>query len=140
MARVLARNASLGIDSSAGACVALSARASTIALSWTAEAPETTSFGEVNRSRLQDGLQDYELTADMFFDAAAGNVDVTLAAIMGASTRFIFGPNGSSSGCNMYSGCVILTNYSINFGVADAATVSLTLTPRSGSLTRGTFA
>lgn len=140
MARIVAKNVSFGIDSAAGACVALSGRFNSVALSWTAETPEVTGFGAVNRERLPDGLQDYEVTLNGFYDAAAANVDATLSGIgPGGSTRFIVGLAGSTSSCVMYTGCVILSNYALNAGVADAATLTMTLTPRSGSLTRGAF-
>jgi hypothetical protein len=137
MGRIVARNASLGIDDNTGACQAITGRANSIALSWTAEAPEVTSFTETTRTRVPGGLLDYELTADLFYDTAANSIDTIFSGLLGGSgTRFMLGPSGSTSTCVMYSGCVVLTSYDINLGVADAATVSITLVPRSGSLSR----
>lgn len=140
MAKIIARNASLGIDDSSATCRPLSSLVNNIALSWSSESPEVTSFGQNTRERLQDGIKDWELTFDAFFSSGANEVDVVLSGILGGSTRFSFGPAGSTSGCNMYAACAILSTYDMTFGVADAATVSGTLVARSGSLTRTTFA
>jgi len=141
MAKIVARNASLGIhDSTAAAtCRAFSASANSITLTYSAEAPEVTAFGDGLRQRLQDGIKDWELTFDAFFATGANEVDATLYSLVGASTYFSFGPNGSATGAILYGACAILTNYEMTFGVADAATVSGTLVSRSGSLSRGTW-
>ena len=140
MAKQVARIASFGIEDSAGACQALTGRFNNVTLSWTAEAPEATGFGETTVQRLSGGIQDWEFSGDVWYDAAANQVDVVFAGIgAGGATRFIGGPSGSSSGCNAYSGCGVLTNYEMKFGVADAAQASFTIAARSGSLTRSTF-
>ena len=140
MARIVAKNAALGLDDNTGTCRALSGRANSITLTMSGEAPEVTGFTEVTRQRLAGGLLDWELTADIFFDAAANQTDLVLSGLMGGSgTRFIFGPAGSTSGCNAYTACAVLTEYGKSFGVADAGTATLSLTARSGSLTATTF-
>ena len=139
MARIIARNASLGIDDSAATCRALSGMSNTVTLTMSAEAPEITSFGETYRTRLQDGIKDWELTADIFFASAANEADAVLAGILGGSTRFVLGPAGSTTTLLKYEGLGILTNYEMTFGVADAGQGSLTMVARSGSLTRTTF-
>lgn len=140
MAKIVARNASLGIDDSSAACRAFSASANSVTLTYSAEAPEVTAFGDTLRQRLQDGIKDWELTFDAFFATGADEVDAVLYGIVGGSTHFSFGPNGSAASTIRYSASAILTNYEMTFGVADAATVSGTLTARSGSLTRTTWA
>lgn len=140
MARIVARNAAFIVDDNTGACISMSGRANTVALSWSAEAPEVTSFTETTRARVPGGLMDYEVTADLFFDAAVNQVDAVFSGLMGGSgTEFWMGPSGSTSGCVMYSGSVILTRYNMNMTVAGAATVSVTLVPRTGALARGTW-
>ena len=139
MAKIVARNASLGIHDSSGVCRAFSSSANNITLTYSAEAPEVTAFGDVLRHRLQDGIKDWELTFDAFFATGANEVDATLYGIVGASTYFSFGPNGSATTNILYGACAILTNYEMTFGVADAATVSGTLVARSGSLSRGAW-
>ncbi len=142
MARIVARNAALYVDDNTGACTSISGHANTIALSYTGEAPEVTSFGETTRTRLTGGLLDWEITADLFYDEAAGKTDAIMSGLLGGSgTRVQFGPAGSATATSpvRYSGCAVLTEYSMNFAVADAGTASVTFAARSGSLTRGTF-
>ena len=140
MARITAKNASFYLDDSSATCRAMSGRINSVTLGQSAEAPEVTSFGEGTRTRLNDGLKDYELTFDAFYDEASNQVDAILSGLIGGSTVFQLGPSGSTSTLVKYSGCVVLTDYTINLGVADAATVSMTLAPRTGSLTRTTWA
>jgi hypothetical protein len=140
MGKLAARNASIGIDDSTAVCRALSGDVNSITLTYSAEAPEVTGFGSNVRERMQDGIKDWELTFDAFFNSDAARADQVLSGILGGSTRFCFGPAGSSSGASMYTACAILTSYEMTFGVEDAGTVSGTLVARSGSLTRATFA
>ena len=139
MAKIIARNASLGLDDSSGTCRAFGGFNNQISLSWTAESPESTGFGDVSTQRLSGGLQDYQLTANVYFATGANESDVVLSGLIGGSSRFAFGPSGSTSGCILYTGCVILSDYSMDFALADAATAALTLVARSGSLTRTTW-
>ena len=142
MARIVARNASLYVDSNTGASTAVTGRANTIALSWTAEAPEVTSFSETTRTRVPGGLMDWELTADIFYDEAAANMDSLFSGLMGGSgTRIRFGPAGSSEPASpvCYAGSCVLTEYSMNFAVADAGTANVSFAARTGALSRGTF-
>ena len=139
MAKVIAKNASLGIDDSAGTCRALTSFANQVTLTLSAETPEVTGFGDNSRQRLQDGLKDGELTFDATLATGANETDIVLFGIYGASTRYAFGPAGSSSGCTMYSASAILSRYEMRMGVADAGQCSGTLVLRSGSVTRATF-
>ena len=140
MARITAKNASLVVDDNTAAARSLSGRFNNLTLTYSAEAPEVTSFGEGTRSRLPDGIMDFELSGDCFYDSAANNVDAVFYGLIGGSgTYFTFGPAGSGGGSVKYSGCVALTEYAMAFGVADAGTATITLTARSGSLTRGTY-
>jgi hypothetical protein len=140
MARIVARNAALHVEDNTGACTSVSGRANTIALSWTSEAPEVTSFTETTRTRVPGGLMDWELTADIFYDEAAGNVDALFSGLMGGSgTKIFFGPAGSTATNVKYSGSAVLTEYSMNFAVADAGTANVSFAARTGALTRGTY-
>ena len=136
MAKLHAKNGSLYLYDSSNACQSLSGRINTITLSQTGEQPEVTAFGDVSVQRLWDGITDWELSFDAFFDNAANQVDSVLSGIVSGSTFMKFGPAGSAATCTMYSSCAILTNYEINLDVADAAKVSGTLVNRSGSITR----
>ena len=136
MPRIVSRNASVYLEDSAGTCRAFSARTNNITLSMSAEAPEVTAFGEDNRTRLSNGIKDFELSFDGFFDADANQVDAVLFGILGGSTLFKLGPSGSTSTCVMYSSSAVLTSYEVSLALEDAATVSFTCVNRSGSLTR----
>jgi hypothetical protein len=139
MGKLAARNASFILDDSAAASQCLSGDFNSITLTYSAEAPEVTGFGSNVRERMQDGIKDWELTFDAFFNNDANRVDRVLSGILGASTRFKFAPAGSATGASMYTACAILTSYEMTFGVEDAGTVSGTLVARSGSLTRAIF-
>lgn len=139
MAKVAARNASIGIDDSTGTCQPMSSFINNCTLTYSAEAPEVTAFGSANRERQQDGIRDIEFTFDAFFGTGANETDAVLSSILGASTRYIFGPNGSTAGLIHYSACAILTSYEMNFTTEDAGQCSGTFTTRSGSLSRSTF-
>ena len=141
MARIVARNACLGVDDNTGASISVSGRTNTVALSWTSESPEVTAFTETTRSRVPGGLLDWEITADIWYDEASSQVDSIFSGLMGGSgTKVYFGPAGSTSGGVKYSGSAVLTEYSMNFAVADAGTANVAFSARSGSLTRGTWA
>ena len=139
MGKVAAKNASIGLDDISGACQALSGDINSVTLTYSAEAPEVTGFGSDVRERMQDGIKDWELTFDAFFNSDADRADAVMSGILGGSTRFVFGPSGSISGSIMYTACAILTSYELGFTVEDAGTISGTLVARSGSLTRTTF-
>ena len=139
MARIVGRNASLYLEDSAAASRAMSGLLNTISLSRTAEAPDVTGFGDDNRQRLSSGIKDWELSFGAFFSTGANEVDVVLNGILGGSTLFKFGPSGSTSTCVMYTACGVLTEYTADFSVEGAATVSGTIMARSGSLTRTTW-
>ena len=140
MAKTVARNASFYLWDATSTCRAMGGYMNNITISYTAEAPEVTGFGDDNRTRLPNGLKDYEVTFEAFFSTGANEVDAVMSSILGGSTFFAFGPTGSTSTCVMYSASAVCTNYEMTFGVEDAATVSGTLVNRSGSLTRGAFA
>ncbi len=140
MAKIAARKGSLYLDDQTGACTGISALVKSINLKFTAEATDLTGFGNDNRERASDGLKDIELSCDGFYGAGASETNTLLAAIRaaGGSTRFRFGPAGSTNGCPSYSACVVLTTYDIKSVSNDSLAISFTLAGRSGSLTRTT--
>jgi len=138
MSKIIARDASLLIDDVGKLTKSFSGFTNTISLEQSAEAPDTTGFGEVSRQRLQDGIKDWELTFNSFFATGASEVDAVLSGILGGSTVMSFGPSGSSSGIK-YIASAVLTDYTADFAVEGAATVSGTLAARSGSMTRTTW-
>ena len=136
MAKIVGRNASLFIYDGTGACKAVSGYVNNIALSYTADAPDVTGFGDSDRTRLAGGLRDWTLDCDAFYTTAANEIDSFVFPLLGGSTMFTFYPAGSAAGSPSYSSCAVLTKYDMKFTVADAATVALSLVNRSGSMTR----
>lgn len=139
MGKIHARNASFYLEDSSGASQAMGGLMNSITLSWSADAPDVTGFGEDNRQRLSNGLKDWEISFNAFYSSAANEIDEVLSGILAGSTSFKLGPSGSSSGSIQYAACAILTEYSMEFQVDGAATVSGTLVARTGSITRTTW-
>jgi len=132
-------NVSLYILDSTGASQSITGWGNSISLSWEAETPEVTTFGNINRERLPDGIQDWELSFDGFWGGDSGEIDEILGGILGGSTMIFLGPGGSDSGKTQYSACAILQSYEIGVELEEAVTFSATFVARSGSLTRGTW-
>jgi len=131
MTKIVARNAQMfakGVD--------LTGRTNSISFSVTSESPDVTSFGSDVRERLANGLKDAELSGGGFFDTAASSTDETFSSLMTASTIYGFYPQSASSGRTGYEFSGITTEYSSDFGVADAAVITYTVAA-SGDVTRG---
>ena len=131
MTKIVARNAQVfakGVD--------LTGRTNSVALSFTAEAPDVTSFGADVRERLANGLKDAEFSGGGYFDTAASSTDETFSDLMTASTIYGFYPRSASSGRIGYEFSGITTEYSSDFSVADAAVITYTVAA-SGDVTRG---
>jgi len=139
MARITARNCAIGVTDSAGACQSISGRGNSVSMSITAEAPEVTAFQDLWRTRLPDGLRDWEMSVNGVWDGAAEQVDSILFGILGSCTLVHFGPGGSTSGCTKYSACAVCTNYTVDGAVEGAVTYSATFSGRSGSMTNTTW-
>jgi len=103
----------------------------TVSLSMTAEAPDVTSFGDDDRTRLADTLRDIELSINGFWDSSASNVDETFNSALAASTLTGFYPESASSGYSGREFRGIMTDYNIESSVPDATTVSATVSGSS---------
>src|SRR3990172_2128135 len=136
MPKIAARNASLYLDDANGACQAVSGDLNQITFTRNAEAPDVTSFGNDNRQRLSNGIKEWEISFNAFFNTNASALDEILHNILSGSTLMQFGPSGSSSGCIKYAASGVLTEYNADFTVEGAATVSGTIVARIGSVTR----
>ncbi len=136
MAKIVSRNTSIYVDAASllGASLSLSGKTNTATLTFSAEAPEVTTFGDVMRGRLAGGLMDWNLSVGGFSDLAAGQLDSTLFSLLGASTRVQYGPGGSTSGCTKYIGNAVCTDYSLDTAVEGALGFSATFSNHSGSM------
>jgi hypothetical protein len=107
------------------------------------DAVETTAFGDAGRTRT-GGLQDSSITLDFHQDFASGDVDATIAPLVGGTASFDIAPFGTAVGAAgtapRYTGTVLLTEWTpLNGSVGDLSTASVTW-PVSGVVARGTGA
>lgn len=139
MPKTTSRNAYLRVFDGATSTM-LSNSLNQITLTQSQEAPEINTFGLQNKQRMIDGLKDWELSLDGYYEGEAALIDQVLFGLVGGASGMVdFGPTGSTSGCVKYSGCAILNNYEINFALEDAGTVSANFQARTGSMTRTTW-
>jgi hypothetical protein len=103
---------------------------------WTSDAPEVTTFCDNNVQRLPDGIKDWELSIGGFINAPNGTASNAFDLMIGdRATRVIFGLGGSATGCQMFTACAVLTEFSSEQSVDGAVTFSMSLAARSGSMT-----
>lgn len=122
MGKVAARNCKVVLDGRDVSGVSNSAT-----LTFSAEAPEVTSFGDSNRTRMNDGLKDVEFTLDGFYDTGASGMDVAYSSMVAASVVTAFFPQGYSASNAIYEFVGIMTSYEQTFAVEDAAATSATI-------------
>ena len=139
--QVVGHNASITITDSGCTVRNVGGDTNTVTLSWPAETPENTAYGDSYRQRL-GGLKDWTIDYSGFFnDAANTGIHTVLANLVGGpQTDVVFGPAGSTSGYLKVSGCGIVTEYSSDTPVDGMVTVSFTMVASAGSLTRGVYA
>lgn len=123
MARITAQNARIlgrGYD--------LSGRSNSITLTFSAEAPEVTTFGADTRERLPGGIRDLELSVDGFFDSAASQVDAIFSELLTGSGYWAVFPEGFGASKIGRELAGILTEYESEAAVEDATTTAITVT------------
>ncbi len=124
MSKIAARDSYIALDDIDGSLYILSQKLNSIALSWTSESPDVSSFGTGTRERLGDGIMDWEISLDGFSSADS---DEVLSDLLSGSTVLVFTPGGTTSGSIIYSCSAVLTEYSTNLGVADMAPITARL-------------
>jgi len=137
--KLIARNASFYVFDATGGSVSLTGDTNSVSLSRSGDTPEVTAFGNNTRERVGGGLTDWELSINGFFTEGANSVDETLASLLSQNTVVIFSPSGSATGASRFSGSALLNDYSVDFPVEGAATVSAKFVARTGSLTKDTW-
>ena len=138
MARIVLTDVGVIINS-----VDLSDHVASVTINQNVDAVETTAFGDNGRTRV-GGLEDSSITLDFHQDFAAGEVDATIAPLVGTVTTFDIGPLGTAVAASgtapRYTGTVLLTEWTpLNGAVGDLSTASVTW-PVSGVVARGTGA
>ena len=122
MAKVTARNVGLfggGRD--------LSGRSNSGTLSYSAETPDTTTFGLTTRERLADGLLDYELSVGGWMDLSACKVSELFEDLLGASARWGYYPEGATASKGGKEMTMVCSDFSSEGAVEGAATYSATM-------------
>jgi len=102
---------------------------------------ETTAFGNAGRTRVA-GLEDSSLSLSFHQDFASGEVDATIAPLVGGTASFLIAPFGTavaiSGTAPRYSGTVLVTEWTaVNGAVGELSTADVTW-PVVGVVTRGT--
>jgi hypothetical protein len=124
------------IDNSGGTLTDISAYCSNVDFSRDVDTPETTTFGNDDRTYIA-GLRGATIAVTGFWDATLDN---TLQGVIGqaATLTFEYGPQGSSSGAVRYTGECIMTNYSPGSPVDGVASFSVDF-QITGAVTRNTY-
>lgn len=138
MAKQTARNTTILILDSGAASRILSGRANSATMSFSSEAVDVTSFGAEYRQKIADGIKEWSMSVNGIWDGAASQLDEIMYGILGACTSMCYGPGGSATGAVQYSGCAILSEYSVEGEVSGAVTWSGTLVSAS-DLNRGSW-
>lgn len=136
MARIVLTDVGVVINN-----VDLSDHIASVTINQSIDAVETTAFGDNGRTRV-GGLEDSSLTLDFHQDFAAGEVDATIAPLVGGTASFVIAPFGTgvaaSGTAPRYTGTVLLTEWTaLNGAVGDLSTASVTW-PVTGVVARGT--
>jgi hypothetical protein len=123
--------------------VDLSDHIAAVTISQNFDEVQTTAFGDGGRTRVA-GLEDSSITLSFHQDFASGNVDASIAPLIGGTASFNIGPFGTAVAASgtapRYTGTVLLTEWTpINGTVGDLSTADVTW-PVSGQVARGTGA
>ena len=139
MAKSTARNTVIHILDTASASRNISGRSNSVTMSFTADSVDVTGFGATYREYIADGIKEWNMSLNGVWDGAASQLDEIMNGILGACTSVCYAPSGSTTGAVLYSGCAVVTEYSIEGAVADAVTLSGTFQSAS-DLNRGSCA
>jgi hypothetical protein len=130
-----ARNASVYVDTTAGASTAISGDLNSCSLEMEADAPDVTGFGNDTRQRLSNGLKSWSFSINGFYAQGATTAACILYPLLAGSTYIQFGPAGSTSACQKFTGSAVMSSLSFEFGVEDSGQMSAGFDSRSGSMT-----
>jgi predicted secreted protein len=141
MAFVHGKNAYFQLDNSAGTLTTLSSIANEVTYSLSLETSETSVFGSSAKTYIM-GQNDATISLKGLFDqTTATTIEGAIDALVSnslTSLKFVFGPQGSTTGQKKFSGTCIVTAYEIGSPVGDVVSLSLEL-QRTGATTIGTF-
>ena len=133
MAKIVLTNAYVSIGG-----VDLSDSISSVSLSTTRDAVETTAFGSTAARTRVAGLADNSVTLEFHQDFATSEVEQTIYPLLGTLTTIIVNANGSSTTTTnpSYTFSALVTEWTpVNGAVGELATASVTW-PISGAITK----
>jgi hypothetical protein len=132
MARIVLTDVAVTINS-----VDLSDHIASVTLSTSADAVETTAFGQDSRSRI-GGLKDNSVTFDFHQDFSATEVEATIYPLIGTLTAVTVKPTSGAVAADNpdYQFQALVTEWTpLNGAVGELATASVTW-PISGDITK----
>ena len=133
MAKIVLTNAYVSVGG-----VDLSDSISSVSLSTTRDAVETTAFGSTAARTRVAGLADNSVTLEFHQDFATSEVEQTIYPLLGTTTTVIINANGSSTTTTnpSYTFSALVTEGTpVNGAVGELATASVTW-PISGAITK----
>lgn len=133
MAKIVLTNAYVSVGG-----VDLSDSISSVSLSTTRDAVETTAFGSTAARTRVAGLADNSVTLEFHQDFATSEVEQTIYPLIGTTTTVIINANGSSTTTTnpSYTFTALVTEWTpVNGAVGELATASVTW-PISGAITK----
>ena len=144
MAKFHGRNASVYLETIAQASNPFTGDGNSATMTYSTAPAEVTSFGDNTTQNLPGGIMSWEFTMDGFTNMPSSTACDAQAIInngtLGGQTLLQFGPAGSTSGCMNIQACGVLSEFSMDNPVDGAATFSLTIVPRTGSLSFNSWA
>ena len=146
MPKVAGRNTFIvAYSGSDGASRSLAGDGNNLTISWAAEAPETTGFGNRQRTRLAGGIRDVTIDLSGYWNAAATatacGMDDTIENWFkyggtDGCPMLVMAPGGSTAGSPVYTACVVLTSYNVDMAYDGIVSYTAAFALRAGSLTR----
>ena len=133
MAKIVLTNAYVSVGG-----VDLSDSISSVSLSTTRDAVETTAFGSTAARTRVAGLADNSVTLEFHQDFATSEVEQTIYPLLGTLTTIIVNPNGSSTTTTnpSYTFSALVTEWTpVSAAVGELASASVTW-PISGAITK----
>jgi hypothetical protein len=128
------KTADFRIDNSSGLLTDISAYCDNVDFPLTADIAEVTRFSDSSKGYIA-GLKDATISISGSWDATADGV---IAAIVGLSGSFQYGPAGTTNGNIKYTGECICTSYNVTAPVGDKVSFSAEFQV-TGAVTRGTY-
>lgn len=134
------KNSAIAIWDSSGASQLVQGDLNSISFSWTRDNPETTTMGKETKQRIA-GIRDAKISFAGIWNASAVlGIDTVISALMTASTNTLikYYPAGVTTGCGFYTGCFLVSEYSLQSTLSGAVSVTGAFDMAAGSMTAST--